>query len=244
MDNAMPAERAVIAEEKLTELPVFPETSTEYVNSLAHFYRGELGRMVSWRDRLDRTTNWAVAASAAMLSVVLSSPDAPHGVLLCGMVLIFLLLWIESRRYRFYDVFRTRVRMLERHYYAGVLNPNNRVDTAQWMRRLSTHLRSPEFSLTYQQAMARRLQRNYVWLFLLLLVAWFLKVTTLLVQLVSAEASVLEWVDLLLHSAAVGYVPGWLVLAGVAVFYGSMFYLMFRHGSPPGELGHEDRALV
>jgi uncharacterized membrane protein len=240
----MTAERTVVAEAKPVDPPVFPKTSTEYVNSMAHFYRGELGRMVSWRDRLDRTTNWAVAAAAAMLSVVLSSPDAPHGVLLCGMVLVFLLLWIESRRYRFYDVFRTRVRLLERHYYAGVLNPGNRVDASKWMQQLSTHLRSPEFSVSYRQAMARRLQRNYFWIFAILLIAWLVKVLAVWVEPLPAEVSLMEFVNTLLRSASIGYLPGWLVVSGVGAFYGGMVYLMLKYGSTPGEPGHEGGALV
>ena len=56
--------------------PIFPTSSAEYVNSLSHYYRGELARMMSWRDRLDRTTNWAITGAGAMLSVSLSSPSA------------------------------------------------------------------------------------------------------------------------------------------------------------------------
>jgi uncharacterized membrane protein len=48
-------------------VPIFPASSAEFVNLLSHYYRGEMGRMMSWRDRLDRTTNWAIAAVAAML---------------------------------------------------------------------------------------------------------------------------------------------------------------------------------
>ena len=47
--------------------PIFPTSSAEYVNSLSHYYRGELARMMSWRDRLDRTTNWAITGAGAML---------------------------------------------------------------------------------------------------------------------------------------------------------------------------------
>jgi uncharacterized membrane protein len=240
----MTAERTVVTEAKPVDPPVFPKTSTEYVNSLAHFYRGELGRMVSWRDRLDRTTNWAMAAAAAMLSVVLSSPEAPHGVLLCGMVLVFLLLWIESRRYRFYDVFRTRVRLLERHYYAGVLNPGNRLDASKWMHQLSTHLRSPEFSVSYSQAMARRLQRNYFWIFAILLVAWLVKVYAAWVEPLPAEISLMGLMNALLRSAAIGYLPGWLVVSSVGAFYGAMIYLMLKHGGTTGERGREEGPLV
>jgi hypothetical protein len=32
---------------------LFPASPTECVNLLAHYYRGEKGRMTSWRDRVD-----------------------------------------------------------------------------------------------------------------------------------------------------------------------------------------------
>src|SRR5262245_842006 len=97
--------------------PNLPTNSAEFINAFSHYYRAELSRMMSWRDRMDRTTNWAIGAAAAMLSVSLSSPTAHHGVLLFAMLLVYLLLAIESRRYRFFDVYRSRVRSLERNFY-------------------------------------------------------------------------------------------------------------------------------
>src|SRR5262245_48535271 len=126
-------------------LPIFPTNSVEFVNALSHYYRAELSRMMSWRDRMDRTTNWAIAAVAAMLSVSLSSPAAHHGVLLFAMLLVFLLLNIESRRYRFFHVYRSRVRLIERNYYARMLSPRESVDPAGWMSQLSDDLRLPRF---------------------------------------------------------------------------------------------------
>src|SRR3712207_4643066 len=104
--------------------PVFPSTSTEFITVMAHYHRAEIARMAGWRDRIDRTTNWAITVVAAMLSVSLSTPTAHHGVLLFAMVLVLLLLVIEARRYRFFDVYRSRVRRLERHYYAELLAPS------------------------------------------------------------------------------------------------------------------------
>src|ERR1043165_3020454 len=98
----------------------FPATSSESITALAHYYRGELARMISWRDRLDRTTNWAIGALAAMLSISLASEQAHHSVLLFAMLLIHALLMIEARRYRFYHVYRARVRLLEREYLAAM----------------------------------------------------------------------------------------------------------------------------
>ena len=71
-----------------------------------------------------------------MLSVSLSTPTAHHGVILFAMVLVLLLLVIESRRYRFFDVYRTRVRRLERNYYAEVFSPTKELER-NWTRTLS-----------------------------------------------------------------------------------------------------------
>jgi uncharacterized membrane protein len=84
------------------------QTPPEFATLMAHYYRGELSRMVSWRDRIDRTSNWAITVVAAILSLSLSTPDSHHGILLFAMLVVSLLLWIEARRYRFFDVYRHR----------------------------------------------------------------------------------------------------------------------------------------
>src|SRR5829696_10429920 len=120
--------------------PPLPATSPEFINTIAHYYRGEIARMAGWRDRIDRTSNWAITVVAGMLSVSLSTPTAHHGVLLFAMVLVLLLLAIEARRYCFFDVFRARVRQLERNYYAQVFAPEPVADPA-WTRVLGQFLR-------------------------------------------------------------------------------------------------------
>jgi uncharacterized membrane protein len=94
----------------------FPASVSEFITLFAHFRRAEIARMAGWRDRIDRTTNWAITLVAAMLSVSLSTSNAHRSVLLFAMVLAFFLLMIESRRYRFFDVYRSRVRRLERNF--------------------------------------------------------------------------------------------------------------------------------
>ena len=103
--------------------PVFPGTPSEFITVMAHYHRAEIARMAGWRDRIDRTTIWAITVVAAMLSVSLSTPTAHHGVLLFAMVLVLLLLVIEARRYRFFDVYRNRVRRIERNYFAQIFAP-------------------------------------------------------------------------------------------------------------------------
>src|SRR2546423_15129280 len=146
----------------------FPSSPSEFITVLAHFHRAEIARMAGWRDRIDRTSNWAITVVAAMLSVSLSTPTAHHGVLLFAMVLVLLLLSIEARRYRFFDVYRARVRQLERNYFAQIFAPIAEVDL-DWARNLGQDLRDPQFLITHMAAMSRRLRRNYIWMFLILL---------------------------------------------------------------------------
>jgi uncharacterized membrane protein len=219
------------------KVPIFPTSSTEFSTAMAHYYRGEVGRMTSWRDRLDRTTNWAIAGSAAMLSVSLSNAAAHHGVLLFAMGLVFLLLVIESRRYRFFHCYRCRVRLIERNYFAQIFSPRADADPTQWMIQLADDLRAPRFSISFMDAIAKRLRRTYVWLFGVLLLAWLLKITSKGLQPPgSTEAS--EATGWLVENASIGIVPGWCVVVAIALFYLSMLYLVLRFRHETGELGY------
>lgn len=204
-----------------TPRPGAPMTSTELVNTVSHFHRAEIARMTGWRDRLDTTTNWALTVAAAMLSVSLSSPDSHHGVLLFGMVLTLVLLWIETRRYRFFDVYRSRVRQFERHYFAQIFSPQKSF-ASDWLLFLGESLRRPKFLITKRVAFARRLKRNYVYIFLILLAAWLLKILTPNLQ---DEGSRSEFVHSLFEAmqyAQLGFIPGQIVVSIVAVFYAGL----------------------
>ncbi len=197
---------------------LLPAGPGQTINAIAHFYRGELTRMVAWRDRLDHTTNWAIAASAAMLSVTLSSPDSHHAVILCCMAVVFLLLLIEARRYRYFDVSRNRVRLLERNYHARLFDPETPSDPPDWKERLHEDLRTPRFQHSLLQAMRNRLRRNYLWIYLTLFVAWWLKVSTIVLEPRTGKARFVRSVDQFFANASVSYIPGELVVMGVALF--------------------------
>jgi uncharacterized membrane protein len=225
--------------EQAADWPGIPKSSTEYITLLSHYYRAEMGRMSGWRDRIDRTTNWSITVAGAMLSVSLSTPTAHHGVLLFAMVLVLLLLVIESRRYRFFDVYRARVRRLERQYFAPVFSGAPESD-GQWRRALSEDLRRPVFLMGRGLAFSRRLRRNYVWMFLILLIAWLLKISTPKLMPDGAPGqfahSLSEWTS----AAAIGPVPGWLIVAAVAVFYCWIIYAALRRFAGEGELAIGD----
>lgn len=216
-------------------VPVFPTTSTEFINVMAHYHRAEIARMAGWRDRIDRTTNWAITVVAAMLSVSLSTPTAHHGVLLFAIVLVLLLLVIEARRYRFFDVYRNRVRRIERNYFAQIFSPEDGT-TDDWIHKLGDDLRRPLFLTSHSQAMSRRLRRNYCWMFLILLLAWLVKTTFIRMEGGATEAHLVGSLDEWVRNAAVGPVPGWAVIAAVALFYAWVLYASLRRPKGEGEL--------
>ncbi|MBO0696612.1 MAG: DUF2270 domain-containing protein, partial [Verrucomicrobia bacterium] len=45
---------------------------------MSHFYRGEMSRIMVWRQRLDVTTNWAITSSTAIITIAFSTRDVPH----------------------------------------------------------------------------------------------------------------------------------------------------------------------
>lgn len=217
MDNELPP-----------QLSQKPLSSGEFVTTISHYHRAEIARMAGWRDRLDRTTNWAITVVAAMLSLSLSTASAHHGVLIFAMLLILLLLWIEARRYRFFDVYRMRVRQLERHYFAQLFSP--REDNAvNWLQIVGESLRTPKFLVSTRTAFARRLRRNYSYLFFILLVAWILKISTPGLK-EDAVGGLVGSLDEAVGNATLGLLPGWLVVAGIAAFYAALLVVALVWG--------------
>jgi uncharacterized membrane protein len=150
-------------------------TPSEFNTALAHFYRGEITRANTWRNRLDTTTNWAVLTTGATLSFAFSSPTNPHFVILINTVLVGFFLFMEARRYRYYEIWSSRVRLVETGYFTQILIPDAAADDS-WMKLLVEDLKTPHFTISEWEALGRRLRRNYLWIFVLLAACWNLKV--------------------------------------------------------------------
>jgi uncharacterized membrane protein len=211
-----------------------PVTSSEAITLVAHYYRGELTRMISWRDRLDRTTNWAIGALAAMLSISLSSQQAHHSVLLFAMLLILVLLVIEARRYRFFHVYRARVRLMEREYFADLFAPRKPGAPRVMLEPLAEDLRLPCFRVSLLQAMARRLRRNYCWIFLVVLLAWLVKTTS---EIADGHTRLVHTLHEFFTNAAIAGIPGVAVVLGIALLYGGLAFVMLRFDLAEDALG-------
>ncbi|MFZ4397435.1 MAG: DUF2270 domain-containing protein [Kiritimatiellia bacterium] len=159
-----------------TESATIPMDPKDYYTVMSHFYRGEVGRIMLWRQRLDLTTNWAIAASTGIITYALSHVEVSHLVFFFANIICLFLLIIESRRYRYYDAFRARVRMLEAHFLRPVVQQQSSRDEINWREQLAEDLALPSFKISRREALFRRFGRNYVWLFLIIGGAWFVKV--------------------------------------------------------------------
>ena len=184
------------------------DQSTGLGSVMAHFYRGEMDRVTTWRQRLDQTTTWAVTVMAAFLTWAFSSPDNPHYLLLIGIVIVTAFLGIEARRYRDYDVFRSRVRMLQENLFANALDPTQDVEHENWRAELSADFRVPTLKVSLQEALANRLRRVYLALLGVLLAAWVFRITAF-------TPPRQTW----LEAAGIAYIPGSATVTIVGAFY-------------------------
>lgn len=199
---------------------------------MAHFYRGEMSRVTTWRQRLDQTTTWAVTVMAAILTWAFSNTDNPHYLLLIAIGAVATFLGIEARRFQHYDVYRTRVRMLQENLFANALDPTHEVEDRDWRVTLSEDFRRPVTKMSFREALTNRLRRVYLALLFVLLVAWLFRITAFT-----------PGGQTLLEAASIAYIPGIVVIAVLGVFYAVIVVLAAwpRKRHARGEL-HEGHA--
>ncbi len=200
----------------------------EFNTAMVHFYRGEIQRSNVWRNRLDATTNWAVITAGATLSFVFSSPDNPHFAIPINSILVSIFLFMEARRYRYYEVWANRVRVLETGYFAPMLSHRTIPPDKEWAEHISADLISPHFTISEWEAIGRRLRANYLWIFILLALSWTLKIyihPSPIPTLTPHERE--RFWEVLFARAQVGLAPGWLVILVGAIFNSLIFFVAF-----------------
>ncbi|WP_121743551.1 DUF2270 domain-containing protein [Natronorubrum halophilum] len=210
-------------EEVAADAGTDPET---FLSLLPHFYRGSVSQAVSAQDRLDRTTDWAITLIAALLSVVFASEDMPAYLLLIGLILLAMFLFFEVRRYRFYDVWRSRVRFVQENTFANAFDPAGVEHHPNWREEIADDLRQPTFKVSYLEALSRRVRRVYALLFIVVGVAWVSKIT-----LFTPEA---QWTE----AAELPGIPGLAVAIVIALFYIAVLLVAFwpRKREAKGEI--------
>jgi uncharacterized membrane protein len=189
------------------------ELSAAELAAIAHLYRGEVYRSTIWRTRLDNTTTWAVVTLGVALSITFASPDAsPLPLVVVGFLVLFFLM-LESRRYRYFNVWRARCRWMEKHLYAPMLEEGDLHMAEGWQQVLARDYRMPRYHISLLRAVGRRLRNNYIWILLIQTLAYFGKLVI--------HPWPVESVAQLLQRAAVGPIPGEVMVAGGVLYNGA-----------------------
>jgi uncharacterized membrane protein len=181
--------------------------SAGQLNALIHLYRAEVGRMTTYRQRLDTTTNWSITSSALVTTFSLGNPTIPHAAFLFLMLINVFFLTVEARRFRVYEAARYRVLLLEHYFYPEVMGDGSPRD---WRRALIEALRTPYSfpPVGVLGAIGWRLRRNYLWIYAAVLLTWIAKM-----EIVGGGST-----DLI-AGAAIGRIPGEVVWAVVVIGY-------------------------
>jgi uncharacterized membrane protein len=184
------------------------EFTAAEISALAHLYRGEVYRSTVWRTRLDSSTIWAVVTTGIALSATYSSAEAsPLPMVLVGLLVTVFLLF-EARRYRYFNVWRARARLLETDFYAPMIKGEGVSRGSTWTELLANDYRRPRYHISYSRAVGRRLRRTYAWIFVIQAIAYYGKLAIHPTPLVALSE---VW-----QRAAIGPLPGtWVVAAGV-----------------------------
>lgn len=177
-----------------------------------------MNRANVWRSRLDVTTNWAIVTTAAFLSFGFGRAEVPHFVVIFASIFVLFFLVIEARRYKYFDLWRWRVALVNENFFATVFSPMRTPLQANWRDLLSHDLQESHFKITFMEAFGRRLRRNYIWIFLVLSVCWLTKVA-----IHPTPAS--DVLEILNRSAIYHLIPGYLVI-GVGVVFNSSLLLI------------------
>jgi uncharacterized membrane protein len=193
------------------------DCSAAEVGAIAHLYRAEIYRSTVWRTRLDSTTNWAVVTTGIALSATFSSASAsPLPMALVGLIVTMFLL-LEARRYRYFNIWRARARLLETEFYTPMLRGEPLQTDAQWSRLLAGDYCEPRYHVSLARAAGRRLRRTYAYIFVIHALAYYGKL--------AIHPTPLSTLAELWERAAIGPISGVaVVFAGVAFHAGWMVF--------------------
>lgn len=189
------------------------EFTAAEIGALAHLYRGEVYRSTVWRTRLDSSTNWAVVTTGIALSATYASAEAsPLPMVLVGLLVTVFLLF-EARRYRYFNVWRARARLLETDFYAPMLRGEDVAPSKAWTELLANDYRHPNYHISYARAIGRRLRRTYGWIFAIQALAYYGKL--------AIHPGPMTTLAEVWERAAIGPIPGTLVVLAGVIFHTS-----------------------
>ena len=87
-------------------------------------------------------------------------------MVLVGLIVTVFLLF-EARRYRYFNVWRARARLLETDFYAPMIRGEGIQLGAGWAELLAKDYCDPRYHIGFVRAVGRRLRRTYAWIFVI-----------------------------------------------------------------------------
>jgi uncharacterized membrane protein len=192
--------------------------ASEFTTAMVHFFRAEVTRANVWRQRLDTTTNWAVVTTGASISLAFTESAISHIVVLLNLLLVTTFLLIEARRYRYYELWSSRVRLMETDFFAAMLVPPFH-PSPDWAEALAENLLLPHFPISNWEALGRRLRRNYLWIYIIVGLSWTAKLWLF-------PTPAMSFLDVL-KRASVGPVSGLWIAIGTLIFFLLVFLMAF-----------------
>ena len=185
--------------------------ASEFTTAMVHLFRAEVSRANVWRMRLDTTTNWAVVTTGASISLAFTGSGISHIVMVLNLFLVTMFLLIETRRYRYYELWSSRVRMMETDFFAAMLVPPFH-PSSDWAETLAENLLLPRFPISNWEAFGRRLRRNYLWIYIVVGLAWAARL--------SLFPTLAHSMDDILRRASIGPLMGAWILISSAIMFG------------------------
>ena len=167
--------------------------------------------MTVWRERLDVTSNWAIVLATGLTTFTLGAADVPHYTLLLGLALIAIAILIEGRRYRYLHHSKWRLYLMERGFFADLLDSRGAADAFDWRAILAADLRRRQFLIGWLTAVRVRLRRNYLWLLYFMTAVWMVKLFIHPTRVHSVS-------DLGAHLQIGEFIPWWFVAVSAASF--------------------------
>jgi len=177
-----------------------------YFGFIYHYYRAEVYRETNWRNRLDMTTYWSIVVTGGILSYAFTNETAPPSVILINYLVVWVFLYIESRRFRYYWLLRERTRAIEKQLLTDIfLGKKGNTAKKSWKQIIADSFTSEKVSMSRLESVVWRFRRNYFFLFPIIFISWIAKVTSFPFPVVTVS----EFFD----QAKVWFIPGECVFA-------------------------------
>lgn len=145
--------------------------SDKYLQSFAHFYRGEMNRLTCYRTRLDGSFHYSIILTSTLLVFYLQQPFVlsryfPLTILCMNLFFCF----IEARRYRYYLISQNRVNVMEKGFLCLQILGDTPDD--EWKRSIKEMYENVDYTHSLFYCFFLRYFRNYIWLVDVIAILW------------------------------------------------------------------------